>query len=100
MDSTEIQRLLRDYVKQLHVNKMDNLEKNGQFLKKVHSSKTEPGRTRKYEQPSQKDWYWNCDLKPSIRDFPGGPVGKNPPANAEDTGLIPGPGRFRKPGDS
>ena len=55
MDSTEIQRLLRDYVKQLHVNKMDNLEKNGQFLKKVHSSKTEPGRTRKYEQPSQKD---------------------------------------------
>ena len=28
-------------------------------------------------------------------DFPGGPVVKNPPANAGDTGLIPGPGRFR-----
>ena len=27
------------------------------------------------------------------RDFPGGPVGKNPPANAGDTGLIPGLGR-------
>ena len=27
-------------------------------------------------------------------DFPGGPVVKNPPANAGDTGLIPGQGRF------
>ena len=27
-----------------------------------------------------------------IRDFPGGPVVKNPPSNAEDTGLIPGQG--------
>ena len=27
-------------------------------------------------------------------DLPGGPMVKNPPANAEDTGLIPGPGRF------
>ena len=27
-------------------------------------------------------------------DFPGGPVVKNPPANAGDTGLIPCPGRF------
>ena len=26
------------------------------------------------------------------RDFSGGPVVKNPPANAEDTGLIPGLG--------
>ena len=26
--------------------------------------------------------------------FPGGSVVKNPPANAGDTGLIPGPGRF------
>ena len=28
-----------------------------------------------------------------IRDFPGGTVVKNPPANAGDTGSIPGPGR-------
>ena len=27
-------------------------------------------------------------------DSPGGPVVKNPPTNAGDTGLIPGPGRF------
>ena len=26
-------------------------------------------------------------------DFPGGPVVKNPPANAGDMSLIPGPGR-------
>ena len=31
-------------------------------------------------------------LKKVIRDFPGGAVVKNPPANAEDTGLSPGPG--------
>ena len=30
-------------------------------------------------------------------DFPGGPVVKNPPANAENTVLIPGPGRFHMP---
>ena len=28
-----------------------------------------------------------------IPDFPGGTVVKNPPANAGDTGSIPGPGR-------
>ena len=27
-------------------------------------------------------------------DFPGGAVDKKMPANAEDTGSIPGPGRF------
>ena len=28
---------------------------------------------------------------------PGGPVVKNPPCNAGDTGLIPGPQRFHMP---
>ena len=31
------------------------------------------------------------------RDFPGGPVIKNPPANAGHTGSIPGPGRSHMP---
>ena len=31
--------------------------------------------------------------KEKNRDFPGGAVVKNPPANAEDTGSIPHPGR-------
>ena len=30
-------------------------------------------------------------------DFPGGAVVKNPPANAGDTGLSPGPGRSHMP---
>ena len=31
------------------------------------------------------------------KNFPGGPVVKNPLANAGDTGLIPGPGRSHLP---
>ena len=41
--------------------------------------------------------YADC-LKNANWDFPGGPVVKNPPANAGDTGLIPAPGRFHMPG--
>ena len=32
-----------------------------------------------------------------LHNFPGGPVVKNPPANAGDKGLTPGPERFRMP---
>ena len=32
-----------------------------------------------------------------LLDFPGGPVVKNPPADAGDTGSIPGPGRSHMP---
>ena len=34
------------------------------------------------------------DFKNKFLNFFGGTVGKNPPANAEDTGLIPGLRRF------
>ena len=33
-------------------------------------------------------------------DFPGGTVVKNPPANAGDNGLSPGPGRSHMPRSS
>ena len=33
----------------------------------------------------------------SLWEFPGGPVVKNPLANAGDTGLIPSPGRSHMP---
>ena len=36
-------------------------------------------------------------IKRNIRDFPGGTVVKNPPANAGDTGSSPGPGRSHMP---
>ena len=32
----------------------------------------------------------NRELRVEVRDFPGGPVVKNPPASAGDTGWIPG----------
>ena len=35
--------------------------------------------------------------KYNVRDFPGGAVVKNPPANAGDTGSIPGPERSHMP---
>ena len=31
--------------------------------------------------------------KNQVEGFPFGPVAKNPPCNARDTSLIPGPGR-------
>ena len=40
--------------------------------------------------------YSHLDYK-KLRDFPGGAVVKNPPANAGDTGSSPGPGRFHMP---
>ena len=36
-------------------------------------------------------------FKKGVGDFPGGTAPKNPPANAGDTGSIPGPGRFHMP---
>ena len=35
----------------------------------------------------------NTVYKINKHDFPGSSVVKNPPADAGDTGLIPGPGR-------
>ena len=35
----------------------------------------------------------SANLKRNQQGFPGGPVVKNPPANAGDTGSIPGLGR-------
>ena len=43
--------------------------------------------------PSTNEW----TKKMWYKDFPGGPVVKDPPANAGDTGSIPGPGRSHMP---
>ena len=37
------------------------------------------------------------ELRSACKDFPGGAVVKNPPANAGDMGSIPGPGRSHMP---
>ena len=47
-DNAEIERIIRNYYEQVYGNKMDK-ERNGQILRKVQSSKTEPGRNRNYE---------------------------------------------------
>ena len=52
-DTAEIQRIMRDYYKQLYTNKMDNLEET-QILRKAQASETEPGRNRKYKQTNHK----------------------------------------------
>lgn len=39
----------------------------------------------------------NFSLLKTVLDFPGGIVDKNAPANAENTGSIPDPGRFHMP---
>ena len=39
----------------------------------------------------------NANQNHSERDFPGGTVVKNLPANAGDMGSIPGPGRSHMP---
>ena len=54
IDTTEIQRYIRDYDKQLYANTTDNLEERDKILRKVQPSKTEPGRNRKYKQTNHK----------------------------------------------
>ena len=50
-----------------------------------------------------KELLTDCDdvfpiwLRITSEGFPGGSVVKNPPANAGDTGFIPGPGRSHVP---
>ena len=41
--------------------------------------------------------YLTRGKKNKSRDFPGGAVVKNPPANGGDTGSSPGPGRSHMP---
>ena len=44
----------------------------------------------------QQSHFWEFNTQ-ALRDFPGGPVAKNPPANAGNTGSIPGQGKSLKP---
>ena len=47
MDITEIQKILRDYYKQLYANKMDNLEEMDKFLEKYTLPRLNQGKIKK-----------------------------------------------------
>ena len=50
-DTVQIQRIIRDYYKQLYANKMDNHEEMHKFLEKYNFPRlNKPGRIRKYKQ--------------------------------------------------
>ena len=58
--------------------------------------------TKKKKKKSTSELPGKQGKSPGVRkklggDFPGGAVVKNPPANAGDTGSIPGPGRSHMP---
>ena len=53
-DTAEIQKIIRDYYKQLYANKMGQPGRNGQILRNAQTAETEPGRNRKYEQTNHK----------------------------------------------
>ena len=53
MKKAKLQRITRDYDKQLYANNMDNLEEVDKFLK-IQSTKTEQGINRKHEQTNHK----------------------------------------------
>ena len=54
VDTTEIQRIIRVYYKQLYSLQNGKPRRNAQILRKVQTSKTESGRNRRYGQTNHK----------------------------------------------
>ena len=89
MDSTEIQRIIRDYYKHTQANKLDSLRRIGKFLEKYHLPKLNQEEMKNNSSPGI---YFHAAvpklckeqrcLKMMSPGFPGGPVVKNPPANS------------------
>ena len=54
MDTAEIQRIIRDYYKQLYANKMDSLEEMDKFLERYNLPRLNQEEKKKYEQINHK----------------------------------------------
>ena len=63
-DTAEIQRIIRDYYKQLYGNKMNNHKETDKFLKRYNFPR-QPGRIRKYKQS-----YQGNEIETVIKDLP------------------------------
>ena len=64
-DTAEIQRIMRDYYKQLYANKMDNLEEMDKFLE-MHN----PPRLNQEEIENMNRPITNTEIKTVIKNFP------------------------------
>ena len=85
-----MQRIIRDYYKQLYANKKENLEEMDRFLERYKSPKTEPERNVKYKQTNHKRWNWICNITIPISGVPFMVQGlKNPTRIHEDAGSNP-----------
>ena len=62
-DNTEIQRIIRDYYKQLYGNKMDNLEEMDRFLEKFNLPRVNQEETEIMNNPITSTEIEACDQK-------------------------------------
>ena len=53
-DTTEMQRIIRDYYKQLYSKKMDHLEEMNKFLGRYNFPRLNQKKNRKYEQTNHR----------------------------------------------
>ena len=64
-DTAEIQRIMRDYYKQLYVNKMDNLEEIDKFLEKHNLSRLNQEETENINRPTT-----STEIETVIKNLP------------------------------
>ena len=64
MNTTEIQRIVRDYYKKLHANKMHNLKEMDKFLERYNLSRLNQEKIENIE-TNYKYWNWNWFKAPN-----------------------------------
>ena len=69
-DNTEMQRIIRDYYRQLYANKMDNLEEMDKFLEKYNLAKYNQEETENLNRPVT-----SMEIETVIKNLP---TNKNP----------------------